>query len=86
MSRQTQENHDDDSSNASLILPSIFVPRDYDVFAGLDVDHHSIAAGAICATPSAALDQELNSKARGNFNAGSADALVRTRVRSARKS
>jgi len=22
----------------------VFVPRDYDVFAGLDVDHHSIAA------------------------------------------
>ena len=21
-----------------------FIPRDYDVFAGLDVDHHSIAA------------------------------------------
>jgi hypothetical protein len=24
--------------------PQVFVPRDYDVFAGLDVDHHSIAA------------------------------------------
>jgi transposase len=23
---------------------SVFIPRDYDVFAGLDVDHHSIAA------------------------------------------
>ena len=22
----------------------VFVPRDYEVFAGLDVDHHSIAA------------------------------------------
>jgi hypothetical protein len=22
---------------------SVFIPRDYDVFAGLDVDHHSIA-------------------------------------------
>jgi len=22
----------------------VFIPRDYDVFAGLDVDHHSIAA------------------------------------------
>src|SRR4030095_16484535 len=24
--------------------PQVFVARDYDVFAGLDVDHHSIAA------------------------------------------
>jgi transposase len=26
------------------VYPQVFVPRDYDVFAGLDVDHHSIAA------------------------------------------
>jgi len=26
------------------VYPEVFVPRDYDVFAGLDVDHHSIAA------------------------------------------
>jgi hypothetical protein len=26
------------------VYPQVFVPREYDVFAGLDVDHHSIAA------------------------------------------
>ena len=26
------------------VYAQVFVPRDYDVFAGLDVDHHSIAA------------------------------------------
>ena len=26
------------------VYSQVFVPRDYDVFAGLDVDHHSIAA------------------------------------------
>ena len=26
------------------VYTQVFVPRDYDVFAGLDVDHHSIAA------------------------------------------
>ena len=26
------------------VSPQVFVPREYDVFAGLDVDHHSIAA------------------------------------------
>ena len=27
------------------VYSQIFALRDYDVFAGLDVDHHSIAAG-----------------------------------------
>jgi len=26
------------------VYAQVFVPRDYEVFAGLDVDHHSIAA------------------------------------------
>ena len=26
------------------VYSQVFVPRDYDVFGGLDVDHHSIAA------------------------------------------
>jgi len=26
------------------VYSQVFVPRDYEVFAGLDVDHHSIAA------------------------------------------
>jgi len=26
------------------VQSQVFIPRDYDVFAGLDVDHHSIAA------------------------------------------
>ena len=26
------------------VYPPVFVPREYEVFAGLDVDHHSIAA------------------------------------------
>ena len=26
------------------VYPQVFVAREYDVFAGLDVDHHSIAA------------------------------------------
>jgi hypothetical protein len=25
------------------VYPQVFVPRDYDVFGGLDVDHHNIA-------------------------------------------
>ena len=26
------------------VYPQVFVPRDYEIFGGLDVDHHSIAA------------------------------------------
>jgi hypothetical protein len=44
MSRKAQEDNDDDSSSSSLSLRSSICPARYDVFAGLDVDHHSISA------------------------------------------
>jgi hypothetical protein len=44
MSQQAQEEIDDDSSSSSLSLRSSICPARLRSFAGLDVDHHSIAA------------------------------------------
>ena len=43
MSRLTQEENDDDDSGSSLSSIS-FIPGDYQVFAGPEVDKHSFAA------------------------------------------